>query len=98
MVRLFAEALRSAEVAQMCGGEHGARIPDRTNHRNGRRNRPRDTLVGSIDCRILKLRRGWYFPDFLLVPRKRSESALVDVIEERWVSGVSMLRARATII
>ncbi len=47
------------------------------NHRNGYRQRPVDTRVGSIDLAIPMLRRGSYFPDWLLDPRLRAEKALV---------------------
>jgi transposase-like protein len=89
MLRLFAESLMGAEADQMCGAEHGSRSPDRVNHRNGYRERRWDTRVGTIDLRIPKLRRGSYFPHFLLEPRRRSERALVSVIAECYVNGVS---------
>jgi transposase-like protein len=89
MVRLVAETLMSAEANSLCGAEHGSRSPDRVNHRNGYRERRWDTRVGTIDLRIPKLRRGSYFPDFLLEPRRRSERAMVNVIAESYVNGVS---------
>ncbi len=89
MLRLFAEALMSAEADQLCGAEHGTRSPDRVNHRNGYRDRRWDTRTGTIDLRIPRLRKGSYFPHFLLEPRRRSERALVSVIAESYVNGVS---------
>jgi transposase-like protein len=62
------------------------------NHRNGYRLRPFDTRVGSVELAIPKLRRGSYFPDWLLDPRRRAEKALVAVVAECYVRGVSTRR------
>ena len=64
---------------------------DRTTYRNGYRERVLETRLGSLQLRIPKLRQGSYFPPFL-EPRKTSEKALVAVIQEAWVSGVSTRR------
>lgn len=89
MVRVLAEALMGAEVDGLCGAGHGERSPDRVNHRNGYRTRRWDTRAGSIDLQIPKLRRGNYFPEVLLEPRRRSEKALMNVVAESYVLGVS---------
>jgi transposase-like protein len=89
MVRVMAEIFMGAEVDVVCGAGHGERSSDRTNHRNGYRTRQWDTRVGSIDLRIPKLRQGTYFPESLLEPRRRSEKALLNVIAESYVLGVS---------
>jgi putative transposase len=44
--------------------------------------------VGSIELAIPRLRSGSYFPSFL-EPRRRSEQALVAVVQEAYVNGVS---------
>jgi len=89
MVRVMAEVFMGAEVDVLCGAGHGERSSDRANHRNGYRSRQWDTRVGTIDLRIPKLRQGTYFPDSLLEPRRRSEKALLNVIAESYVLGVS---------
>ena len=89
MLRLFSQLLMGADADQLCGAERGSRSPDRVNHRNGYRPRRWDTRVGTIDLMIPKLRKGTYFPDFLLEPRRRSERALVNVIAESYINGVS---------
>ena len=89
MVRVMADELMGAEVDSICGAGYGERSPDRTNHRNGFRCRRWDTRVGTIDLKIPKLRRGSYFPDNLLEARRRSEKALLNVIAESYVLGVS---------
>src|SRR5437867_2784828 len=82
------QQLMEAEVSELVGAEHGERSPDRLTHRNGYRGRRWDTRAGEIELAIPKLRRGSYFPTFL-EPRKRSEQALVSVVQEAYVAGVS---------
>ena len=89
LVAEFAEKLMSAEADALCGAAYGCRGPERTNHRNGYRERRWDTRVGTIDLAIPKLRTGSYFPHWLLEPRRRGEKALVAVICEAYVQGIS---------
>jgi hypothetical protein len=84
----LAQELMEAEVSQAAGAGHGERSPDRVARRNGHRERPWDTRVGSIELAIPRLRSGSYFPSFL-EPRRRSEPALVAVVQEASVNGVS---------
>jgi hypothetical protein len=92
MVREFAQRLMAADVDALTGAGWGEVSPERVNHRNGYRARPFDTRVGTIELAIPKLRRGSYFPDWLLDPRRRSEKALVSVVAECYVRGVSTRR------
>jgi putative transposase len=92
MVREFAQRLMAAEVDAVVGAGWGEQSPERINQRNGYRQRPFDTRVGSIELAIPKLRRGSYFPDWLLDPRRRAEKALVAVVAECYVRGVSTRR------
>jgi putative transposase len=88
-LRWMVEQLMEAEVGALIGAEHGERKPDeRLTHRNGYRPRRWDTRAGELELQIPKLRRGSYFPSFL-APRKRSEQALVAVVQEAYVAGVS---------
>jgi putative transposase len=80
--------LMEAEVAAQIGAAHGERNPDRVTNRNGYRPRGFDTRVGEIELAIPKLRSGSYFPSFL-EPRTRAEQALVAVVQEAYVNGVS---------
>jgi putative transposase len=84
----LAEQLMEAEVSQRAGAGYGERHPDRLARRNGYRERTWDIRVGSIELAIPKLRSGSYFPSFL-EPRRRSEQALVAVVQEAYVNGVS---------
>ena len=92
MLKTFAETLMSAQASMQCDAAYGERTEERTNSRNGYRIRPWDTRVGSIDLAIPKLREGSYRPDWLLVPRRRAEQALVAVIGQAYVEGVSTRR------
>jgi transposase-like protein len=94
-LRAVAEAvvqmLMEADVEGVIGAGRHERSGERTTYRNGYRDRSLDTRLGSLQLRIPKLRQGTYFPPFL-EPRKTSEKALVAVIQEAWVSGVSTRR------
>jgi transposase-like protein len=90
-VRAVARELMEVEVSELIGAEHGERTEDRATHRNGYRPRRWDTRAGEIELQIPKLRQGSYFPSFLQ-PRKRSEQALVSVVQQAYVCGVSTRR------
>jgi putative transposase len=81
--------LMEAEVGELTGAELGERAPDRRQtQRNGYRQRRWDTRVGELELAIPKLRTGSYFPSFL-EPRRRAEQALVAVVQEAYVNGIS---------
>ena len=94
-LRAVAEAvlqiLMEADVEGLIGAGRHERSTDRLNYRNGYRERSLDTRLGSLQLRIPKLRQGSYFPPFL-EPRKTAEKALVTVIQEAWIGGVSTRR------
>src|SRR6476660_4587081 len=78
-----------AEVGELVSAARGERAPEeRLTHRNGYRQRSWSTRAGEIELAIPKIRRGSYFPSFL-EPRRRSEQALVSVIQQAYVCGVS---------
>ena len=83
------QQLMEAEVSELVGAARGERAPEeRLTHRNGYRARTWATRAGELELAIPKIRRGSYFPSFL-EPRKRSEQALVSVVQEAYVAGVS---------
>ena len=94
-LRSVAEAvvqlLMETDVDGLIGAGRHERTGERTTYRNGYRDRTLDTRLGSLQLRIPKLRQGSYFPPFL-EPRKTSEKALVAMIQEAWVGGVSTRR------
>ena len=90
-LRVLVDGIMDAEVSAQIGAQHGERSPERVTYRNGYRNRTWDTRVGTMELHIPKLREGNYFPS-LLEPRRRSEKALLAVIQQAYVEGVSTRR------
>ena len=94
-LRAVAEAvlqlLMEADVEGLIGAGRYERSGERSTWRNGYRERVLDTRLGSLQLRIPKLRQGSYFPPFLEA-RKVSEKALIGVIQEAWIGGVSTRR------
>jgi putative transposase len=85
-------ALLSADADAVAGAEWGKPSPERVAQRNGYRHRDLDTRVGTVDVAIPKLRSGTYFPDWLLERRKRAETALITVVADCYLAGVSTRR------
>ena len=75
LLQTIINALLSADADAVVGAEYGRPDPARTAQRNGYRRRPLDTRVGTIDVAIPKLRKGTYFPEWLLERRKRRDRA-----------------------
>ena len=84
--------LLSADADAVAGAEYGRPDPDRRAQRNGYRHRPLDTRVETLDIAVPKLRQGTYFPEWLLERRKRAESALITVVADCYLAGVSTRR------
>lgn len=87
-IALILNKLMDAQVSAKIGAERHQRTDNRNNYRNGTRIRPYETRLGSIDLNIPKLRQGTYFPSFL-EPRRMWEQALINVIQEAYVHGIS---------
>jgi putative transposase len=91
-VKAIAAEMMELEVSELIEAGHGERRPeDRATHRNGYRGRRWDTRAGEIELQLPKLRQGSYFPGFL-EPRRRSEQALLAVVQQAYVCGVSTRR------
>jgi transposase-like protein len=90
-VRVLSQALMEVEVAQHIGAERYERGGERNGQRNGYRDRTWDTRVGTLDLKVPRVRDGSYFPS-LLELRKRAERALVAVVREAYLQGVSARR------
>ncbi len=95
-VRVLAQALMELEVTQQLGAGRHERTGERTGHRNGYRERTWDTRVGTIALQVPRVRDGGYIPS-LLEPRRRSERALLAVVQEAYVQGVSTRRVDALV-
>ena len=95
-VRRMVHELMDAEVTALVGAEPYERSDERTAQRNGHRSRRWDTRVGTLELAIPKLRTGSSFPSWL-EPRRRSERALVAVVAEAYVQGVSTRTVEALV-
>jgi putative transposase len=91
-VRILAQAIMEAEVSELTGLPRGERDPERRlTHRNGYRERRWDTRVGTVELAIPRVRDGSYLPS-LLEPRRRAERAMLAVVQEAYLAGVSTRR------
>ncbi len=90
-LQVLVQDVMRADVGRQIGAQLHEHTPDRSAYRNGYRPRRWDTRVGTLDLRIPKLRQGSYLPAFL-EPRRRSEQALLAVIQQAYVEGVSTRR------
>lgn len=88
IIGFAAERMMALEVEALTGADYRARNPERSNSRNGYRERSWETRAGTMPLQIPKLRKGSYFPTFL-EPRRTAEKALVAVIQEAYVQGIS---------
>lgn len=82
------QQLMEADVSNLIGADLHERSGERTAYRNGYRERPLHTRLGTLELQVPKLRSGSYFPAFL-EPRRLTEQALTAVIQEAWIHGVS---------
>lgn len=92
LLQTMLNALLSADADAVVGAEYGQPTPGRAAQRNGYRYRALDTRTGTIELAIPKLRTGSYFPDWLLERRKRAETALITVVADCYLAGVSTRR------
>src|ERR1700709_1786246 len=88
MISFAAERLMALETESLCGAAPGERSADRTNQRNGYRDRDWQTRAGTVELRIPKLRHGSYFPGFL-EPRRLAEQVLTAAIAEAYIQAHS---------
>lgn len=96
MAELITDFLMEAEVTAKVGAEPHERSAERTTHRNGHRDRRWDTRLGTLTLNVPKLREGGYVPSFV-GHRRRSEQALISVIQEAVVKGVSTRKIEAVL-
>jgi putative transposase len=96
MAEMIADFIMEAEVTAKVGAEPHERSPERTTHRNGFRERRWDTRLGTLALKVPKVRDGGYVPSFI-EHRRRSEQALVSVIQEAVVQGVSTRKIEAVL-
>ena len=90
-ITLFKVDDPKADVDDLIGAGRHELSGERSTWRNGYRDRALDPRLGTLNLKIPKLRTRAYFPGFL-EPRKTAEKALVSVIQEAWIAGVSTRR------
>lgn len=88
MLQWITEKFMEIEVANKVGAQKGKHSTERNTHLSGSRVRRFDTRMGTMYLTIPKLRKGGYVP-FFVTAKKRSEQALMQIIQEAWVSGIS---------
>lgn len=88
MLKWLCERLMEAEVETKLGVEKSERSTERQGYRSGYRVRRFDTRMGTMYLMVPKIRNGGYIP-FFVEAKKRSEAALINVIQEAYVNGVS---------
>ena len=84
LLGFVADRLMALDVDQLCGAGAYERRAERVNQRNGYRERRWETRAGTVDVQIKKLRKGYYFPEFL-EPRLASEKAMTAVTQEAYM-------------
>lgn len=88
-LEILLNSLVSAKADEACGAAYGERSPERTNSRNGYRERSLLTPVGDLKVRIPKLRTGTFFPEDVIERYCRVDRALVAAVAEMYVLGIS---------
>ena len=88
MLGFVADRLMALDVELLCNAGPHERAEERTNHRNGYRQRNWQTRAGVVALKVPKLRKGSYFPEFL-EPRRAAEKAMTAVIQEAYIKGLS---------
>ena len=88
MLQWLTERMMEVESEMKVGAVKGKHTSDRTTHFSGTRVRRFDTRLGTLYLLVPKLRQGGYIP-FFVTEKKRSEQALIQVVQEAFINGVS---------
>lgn len=89
MLTKMLNLMMELEVSSQNNASKHERTSERRSYRNGTRERKLASGVGEISLQIPKLRSGEsYYPSFL-EPRRMVDKALVNVVQEAYINGVS---------
>jgi len=88
MLQWMMDKFMEIEVARKTGAPKGSHSQSRIGYRCGYRVRRFDTRLGTVYLSVPKIRQGGYIP-FFVTEKKRSEQALIQVVQECWLNGVS---------
>jgi len=93
MLQWFTQQLMQMEAEAKVGAEKGRHSSERKTYFSGTRVRRFDTRLGTMYLLVPKLRNGGYIP-FFVTEKKRSEQALIQMIQETFINGVSTRMSR----
>ncbi len=88
MLRWVMTEMMRIESEAKVGAVKGKHSGERTTHFSGTRVRRVDTRLGTVYLLVPKVRKGGYVP-FFISERRRSEAALIAVVQEAFINGVS---------
>jgi len=88
MLKWVMTEMMRIETEAKVGAAKGKHSKERTTHFSGGRARRVDTRMGTVYLVVPKVRKGGYVP-FFISERKRSEQALIAVVQEAFINGVS---------
>jgi putative transposase len=88
MLQWLTHRMMELESESKAGAPKGKHSTERKTHFSGTRVRRFDTRLGTMYLLVPKLRQGGYIP-FFVTERKRSEQALIQVVQEAFINGVS---------
>ena len=88
MLKWMMEQLMEIEAEQKVGAKKHEHNSNRKSYFSGYRPRRFDTRLGTIYLMIPKIRKGGYIP-FFITEKRRSEQALISMIKEAYINGVS---------
>lgn len=88
MLEWLCHQLMEVEIENKLNAGKGEHSPERVGYRSGTRVRRFDTRMGTMYLLVPKVRKGGYVP-FFVTERKRSEQALMQVVQEAFINGVS---------
>lgn len=93
MLQWLCEQMMDVELATKIQANKSERTEERKGYRSGYRVRRFDSRMGTIYLLVPKLRQGGYIP-FFVSEKSRSEAALINVIQEAYINGVSTRKIR----
>ncbi len=88
MLKWITDQLMQIEAEVKAGANKNEHNHERKTYFSGYRPRRFDTRMGTIYLMVPKLRKGGYVP-FFVTAKKRSEEALISIIQEAYINGVS---------
>lgn len=93
MLQWLCEQMMEAEVTAKIQAQKSERTDTQTGYRSGYRVRRFDTRMGTMYLFVPKLRKGGYVP-FFVTAKSRAEAALIQVIQEAYIQGISTRKIR----